>query len=182
MYDDEQIELLGALMEDDEDPILGARRMTRVPARRGGSRAARRALVKALVPSTPGVPKPGFREFPLGFAPIQFTPTSGLTLNLVAQPQRPHKGTRLVLDIVRSAAGSGGLITVSSILVGQQNQLQSAQPIIAAAFEQDSTYVQLALDAATPGIDVIIGVTCSAAPGAGETVDVGGALWGTAIG
>jgi hypothetical protein len=175
MDDSEVIELLGALQQD---PILGAR----VPAKRGGTMAARQALVSALVPRTPGVPKPGAREFPLGFTPIQFGAATALTQNLVARPQRPHKGTRLVLDIVRSAAGSGGLITVSSFFVGQNNQLQSAQPIIAQAFVSDSTYVMLNLDPAVPGIDIVVGITLSAAPGAGETVDVGGALWGIAIG
>ncbi len=175
--DEDAYELLGELMADD-DPVLGAR----FSRARGGSRRARAALAKALVPRTPGVPKPGFREFPLGFEPVQFTNTSALTLNLVAEPQRPHKGTRLVLDIVRSAAGAGGLITVSTLLVGQNNQLQSAEPIIAAAFDVDATYVQLSLDPAGPGLRVIVGITCSAQPGVGETVDVGGALWGSAIG
>lgn len=172
------IELLGAM---NEDPILGARR-SRVPARRGGSARMRQALYKHLVPRSPGVPKPGFREFPLGFEPVQFTDSSNLTLFLVAHPQRPHKGTRLVLDIVRSADGIGGLITVSSFMIGENSQLQSAEPIIAASFDTDSTYVQLSCDPASVGNIITIGITCSVQPTAAATVDVGGALWGSAIG
>jgi len=173
--DDDVIELLGMISQD---PILGRR----VPSRRGGTSRMRAALHKALVPVTPGVPKPGAREFPLGFAPIQFVNAGPQQLDLVALPQRPHKGTRLVLDIAESVAGVGGLITVDSLLVGQANQLQSAEPIIAGAFANDSTYVMLNLDPATPGIRIVVRINITGVLGIGETVDVGGALWGVAIG
>lgn len=173
MSDDELIELLGI----DEDPLLGAR----VPSRRG-RRINRSELRRALVPKTPGVARPGGRLLMLGFDPIQFTDASALTLFLTAEPQRPFKGGRLVIDAVRSASGIGGLLTVSSFMVGQVNQLVSAEPIILAAFEPDATLVEIGIDPATPGIDIIIGITCSVAPTTAATVDVGAALFGLSVG
>lgn len=179
MDDEELLTLLGA----EPDPIIGARVLSRSRTSVARRVAANRAMLrKALVPRTPGVPMPGGRNVPLGFTPIQFTPATALQQNLVARTQVPFRGQRLLLDIVRSAAGVGGLITVTSILVGQKNMLGSAQPIVAAAFDIDATYVQLDIDAATPGIDIVVGIQLSVVPGAGATVDVGGTLFGLSIG
>ena len=101
---------------------------------------------------------------------------------MVAEPQRPFKGGRLVIDAVRSAAGIGGLLVVSSFTVGQVNQLVSAEPIILAAFEPDATLVEISVDPATPGIDIIIQITVSVAPTTAETVDVGACLFGLSVG
>jgi len=170
--EDELVELLGI-----DDPLLGAR----VPSRRG-RRISRTELRRALVPKTPGVARPGGRLLMLGFEPVQFTNTSALTLNLTAEPQRPFKGGRLVIDAVRSAAGSGGLLTVSQFQVGQVNQLVSQEPIILAAFEPDATLVEISVDPATPGIDITLSITASAQPGVGETVDIGACLFGLSVG
>jgi len=178
--DEDFITLLGAL---GADPILGARAPGRSRVALSRRVAANRAaLVKALVPKTPGVNKPGARNIPLGFTPIVFTPTTALNQNLVAQTQRPFRGQRLVLDLVPSAAGVGGLVTVTSIMVGQVNMLASAQPIIAAAFVNNATYVQLDIDAATPGIIITIGIQIGVVPGAGATLSVGATLFGLAVG
>lgn len=180
--DMEELELLGELMG--EDPILGQRTRlhTRIPAgRAGGAMSARARLAKALVSKTPGVPKPGGRELPLGFTPIQATNTSALAFNLTANPQVPIKGRRLVVDVVRSAAGSGGLITVTDIRVGQRSQMVSAQPLTVTTFGAGSFGVDMALDPAEPGIVITLSVAFSAQPGVGETVDVAATLIGLAI-
>jgi hypothetical protein len=179
--DDEAIELLGAIMED-EDPILGLRvPRGRALAPRARRRAARRAMVKALVPRTPGVPKPGGREQVLGFEPVQFDNTSALILELTAEPDRPFKGRRLIIEAVRSAAGSGGLLTVRRFDIGGKNQLSSREPVLFAAFQPDATLSILLLDPITPGVPAVLEVEASAQPGVGETVDVGATLYGLSI-
>jgi hypothetical protein len=179
--DVEAIELLGALM-DDEDPILGLR----VPRGRGigprrRRRVARKALAKALVPRTPGVPAPGGREQPLGFEPIQFTDASALILEMVCEPDRPFKGRRLIIDAVRSAAGIGGLLTVRRFDIGGKNQLASREPVTITAFQPDATLSILLLDPITPGVPGVLEIEASVQPTTSATVDVGAALYGLSI-
>lgn len=177
-----EMELLGELLGE-QDPILGARAPLhrRVMASRGRPMAARRRIKTALVPQTPGVPKPGARELPLGFSTIQFTETSALVLVATATPQVPFKGRRLVIDVVRSASGSGGLITINDIKCGQRSQPVSAQPLIAAGFGPTSVSVDMALDPVTPGNIITITIGATAQPGAGETVDIGMMLIGLSV-
>lgn len=183
--EEEHLELLGAIM--DEDPILGQRRLRRLmrrPKRRRVRtvRRARAALKKALVPATPGVPKPGKRGQPLGFTPVQFTNTSALILELEADPDRPFQGERILIEAVRSVAGSGGLLTVRRIDIGGKNQLVSREPAILGSFAADATFVELELDPVTPGVTCVIEVQASAQPGVGETVDIGATMFGKSIG
>lgn len=185
--DMEELELLGELMGDDdeEDPILGQRSPLhrRISARRGGSRriqSSRARIRKALVPKTPGVPKPGGREQPLGFTPVQFTDSSALVFNLTAEPQVPLKGRRLIIDVVREA-GEGGLITIVDLKVGQRSQLISAQPLIVAGYGPTAFGVDMALDPAVPGTVVTLTVACSAQPGSAKTVDIGAMIIGLSI-
>lgn len=178
--DDEEIELLGEVLGLD-DAIIGARRRRR-GGRRGGSRRMRRAALKqALVPKTPGVPTPGGRQQPLGYSPVQFTDASALILELVANPDRPFKGFRLVIVAVRSAAGIGGLLTLRRFDIGGKNQIASREPIVLDAFAHDATLVELALDPLTPGVPSVIEVQASVQPTTAATVDIGAALFGPSI-
>lgn len=179
--EDEAIELLGAIMGED-DPILGVRvRRGRGIAPRRRRRAARKALVKALVPKTPGVPEPGGREQPMGFSPVQFTDASALILELEANPDRPFKGRRLIVEAVRSASGIGGLLTVRRFDIGGKNQLVSREPVIFGAFQADATLSILLLDPITPGVPAVLEVEASVQPTAAATVDVGATLYGLSI-
>lgn len=194
-WEDDAIELLGAMgaLDDDEDPILGdlddyvdelgaRRRFGGRSRRRGRRRSLRSRLKRMLVPKTPGVPTPGGREQPLGFTTVQFTNTSALTLQLTCRPNRPIKGRRLIIDLVRSVAGSGGLLTVNRFDVGGKNQLLSQDPVTINAFAHDATLTLLALDPITPGVPGILEITASAQPGVGETVDVAATLYCLSIG
>jgi hypothetical protein len=188
--DEDEIELLGELLgedeDDDEDPILGQRfRMhRRITARRGGGRGltrARKRIRRALVSRTPGVPKPGARELYLPFTGVQFDNTSALTLTATARPQIPIKGRRLVVGVTRSVAGSGGALTVVSFRVGQREQPASAGGAPVETFAAGSFGVDLAVDPAQPGIEVTIQYNAAAQPGVGETVDITTVLIGLAI-
>lgn len=188
--DEDQIELLGELLgvdpyyllgEDEEDPLLGARPAMhrRVTSRRGMSSRAR--LRSALVPKTPGVPKPGGRELVLGFPVVQFTNTSALAFNTTAAPQVPFKGRRLVIIATRSAAGSGGALTMTDLRVGQRSQLVSAQPVPIEAYQADAYGGDMAIDPATPGTDIVLSVAAAAQPGVGETVDIAACIIGLSV-
>jgi hypothetical protein len=176
---------------------IGARRSRRrrgqamQRGRGGGGRSAagrREAAMsrmvpgRRLIPRVPGVPMPGARLQPLGFGASAFTAASGLILTLQAQPQRPFKGQRLVVDITRTGATATGLVTVTRLDIGTTNQLVSAGALAAAAFAATAFDVNLQLDPATPGIIITVQFAISVAPGAADRVDFSATMFGTAIG
>lgn len=185
----DEIELLGAAFDmdlaGDEMDELGA---IRVPSRYGRVSRGRRVLAKkakylnAIAPKVPGVPAPGARNFPLGFGSFTFVNAGVTSAVLTANPQRPFKGARLVIDVKRSAGATAELVTVTSLNIGQNNQLVSSSPLPAEAFLPSSFQTMLSLDPATPGIDITLGLAISAAPGVGETVAVSAMLIGDTIG
>jgi hypothetical protein len=166
------------VMGDDE---LGA--IVRASRRAAASYAGRRAMpVARLMSKIPGAPAVGLRQYPLGFGVFTFTAASGTATTVTATPQRPFKGRRLVIDIARTGATATGLVSITSLLVGQNNQLVSAQALPAAAFGPTSFGVDLDLDPATPGILLVLALSISVAPGGADTVAVSPAIIGDAIG
>jgi len=160
-------ELMGSLELADVGAVR--RRRNGVPYRR-------------IVPRTPGVPNSGLRLQPLGLGATAFTLSSGTLLALSASPQRPFKGQRLVLDITRTGATSTGLVTVTRLDVGTDNQLVGSGAISSGAFAATAFDVNLSLAPATPGINITVQLNISAAPTTTDRVDVGGTIFGTAIG
>jgi len=163
-------------LADIGDYDLGALGFRRRRKRRGRSVPARR-----LLPNVPGVPARGLGEQPLGLGATAFTATSGTLLTLTGQPQRPFRGRRLILDITRTGASATGLVTVTRLDVGADNQLPGAGAIGAGAFGSTAVGVDLDLDPATPGVIVTVQLNISAAPVMTDRVDISGTLIGQAV-
>jgi hypothetical protein len=149
---------------------------------RRGMPAGRRIPARQLMPAVPGVPNPAVRLQPLGLGATAFTNVSGTLLQLQASPQRPFQGQRLILDITRTGATATGLVTVSRLDVGTDNQLVGAGAISAAAFQATAFDANVRFAPATPGVLITVQLNISAAPGAGDRVDIGGTIFGTTIG
>lgn len=187
---DEEIELLGALFDDElegeDDDELGRRsfgRYSRGRARGGRSlKARKRAYVRKIAPAIPGVPSAGARNYPLGFGVAIFSAASATSITLTASPQRPFKGMRLVVDAGRTGASATGLVTVTNLNVGQNNQLVSNAALPAEAFAPNSFGTGLSLDPATPGINISLQLAISALPTGTDTVAVSAMLIGNTIG
>jgi hypothetical protein len=155
--------------------LVGARR-------RGGMRRTSAARARALIPNVPGVPQTSMRLQPLGLGATAFTATSGTILSLSASPQRPFKGQRLVIDITRTGVTSTGLVTITRLDVGTDNQLVGSGAISAAAFAATSFDCNLSLAPATPGVLITVQFAISAAPAVVDRVDIGATIFGSAIG
>jgi hypothetical protein len=137
---------------------------------------------RALLPRVPGVPANGVRLQPLGFGASAFTASSGNIIALQAQPQRPFKGMRLVVDLTRTGTTATGLVTITRLDVGTVNQLVSAGAISATAFAPNSYDTNLQLDPATPGIIITLQFNISAVPTSTDRVDFGATLMGVSVG
>ncbi len=157
------------------DMVGARRRAMRRPQARGVS-------ARSLIPQVPGVPSVGVRLQPLGLGATAFTATSGTILALSASPQRPFKGQRLILDITRTGASSTGLVTVTRLDVGTDNQLVGSGAIGSSAFAATAFDANLALAPATPGVNITVQLNISAAPTMTDRVDISGTIFGTTVG
>jgi len=137
---------------------------------------------RRLVPQVPGAPAIGLRMQPMGIGNVTFTATSGLALTASSRPQRPFKGKRLVVGIARTGASATGLVTVTSLNIGTNNQFVSSAPISADAFGPGAFDTNLELAACSTALDITIAFAISAAPTTVDTVALNATLIGEAIG
>ncbi len=163
---------------DDDLGALGLRNPFRRRRKRGGGMPAR-----MLIPSTPGVPNRGLRQQPLPLGAVSFTASSGTSLNLTAAPARPFRGRRLIVDVVKSGT-TGGLVSITSLNVGADNQLPvpSGTAMPAAAFASNAVGVNLDMDPAGPGVGVTATLAISTAPTMTDTVDCSALIIGATVG
>jgi hypothetical protein len=143
----------------------------------GKAMAARR-----LIPMVPGAPAVGLRLQPLGFPVIAFTAASGTALPSTSRPQRPFKGKRLVVDIARTGVSATGLVTVTEISIGTNNQEVSRNPVGANSFSPLAYDTNMELAACTTALDITIGYAVSAAPANADRIDIATTLFGEAVG
>lgn len=126
-----------------------------------------------------GVPVPGPRVEPLGFPVFTFGAATGTTITQIARPQKPFKGSRLVIDVARTGATATGLVSVADLSIGARPVLVNrAQPIPAAAFAPTAFGIELLMDTATPGVDITLTLSISAAPAMTDVVVVGCTILG----
>ena len=163
-----------------DDDLVGWNPFSRKKRKMIRQGAQRTSSARRLIPRVPGVPARGLGEQPLGFGSTAFTSLSGTILTLTAQPQRPFRGRRLVVDISRTPLATG-LITITRLDVGVDNQLPGSGAIGAGTFAATAFGVDLDMDPATPGVNIVVQFAISAAPAVGERVDVAATLIGEAV-
>lgn len=151
------------------DDVLGARR-----SGRGGWRAQLRR-------GAPGAPAIAEAMMPLGLGGFTFTSSTATSVVLAARPQLAFRPERLVLSVARSAGAAAIGVFLGDLKIGQRSQLVSSQELPAEAFAPSAFGVRLALDPATPGIDISATIRITAAPGGTDTLTVIGTLIGRAI-
>jgi hypothetical protein len=169
--------------DDDVGALMDVGAARRVLARAGARRQTPANLRSrpALMSAYPGAPPVAEKQIPLGFGNQAFTSTSTTTLTFTARPQAVFRGRRLVIDFSRTGATATGLVTLTSMLIGTRNQLVGTLGIPVSTFASGAFGVDMALDPATPGIDITLVMVISAAPGTTDRVDIGASLIGTGI-
>lgn len=135
-----------------------------------------------IMPSIPGAPAIGVKLQPLGFNAITFTAASGLTLPATTRPQKPFKGKRLVADIARTGASATGLVTITSLTIGVNNQFVSTGPVGAGAFAAGAFDTNVELSACSTALDITVNYAISVAPAMADTVAIATTLFGETVG
>jgi hypothetical protein len=149
---------------------------------RGGYGSGRGYPARRLLPQIPGAPAVGIRLQPLGFPTVAFLAASGTALPTTTRPQRPFKGKRLVVDIARTGASATGLVTITGLFIGTNNQFVATPPIGAGAFAATAFDVNMELAACTTALDVTVSYAISAAPAMADRVDIATTMFGEAVG
>lgn len=110
---------------------------------------------------------------PLGIGAVTFTASSGTALTASQQVQKLFHPKRLIIDVARTGTSSTGLITVTAINVGADNQLATAGstgPIPVSMFANVGVDLNLNFAPATPGITISVALQTSAAPTSSDTI------------
>lgn len=135
-----------------------------------------------IMPTIPGSPAIGVKLQPLGFNAIAFTATSGTALPATTRPQKPFKGRRLVVDIARTGTTATGLVTVTSVTIGVNNQFVSTGAVGAGSFAATAFDCNVEFSACSTALDITVNYAISAAPTTTDRVDVGTTLFGETVG
>lgn len=164
-------DLLGEdLLGEDE---LGARR------RRG-----RQSLAWRRQQLAPGVAAPGARRLTLGMPPAAFPALTAINTIVAVQsnPQRPFRGERLIVNVLRSNGAGAVGIQIQDIRCGTASQLAGVAGISADAFPPNAIDSTMVLDPIQPGVNFTIQYTNLLAVPTGESVVVQSTIVGQAVG
>lgn len=136
-------------------------------------RGARRAQLRSLVPKIPGVPANERRRQPLGGGTVTFSASSGTSLSFTILPQKPFLIRRVITSIARSGTTATGLVSITRIAIGANDQLVQAAGFPADLFSAASADVDVVFDPASVGQQIVIQASISAAPTTTDTVVLG---------
>ena len=137
---------------------------------------------RRIMPTIPGAPALGFRDQSVGLGVATFTATSGVSLPLTGSPGRPFKGRRLMFDTSRVGTTSTGLLTITTFLIGDSNQLVGRGALLVNAFSPTSFGADGQYSACAPALTIALTITTSLAPSTTDTITVGGQFNGETIG
>lgn len=185
---------LGDLLGDDEDvagdllgdleEMIGRRRGRRRRHRGGGGGGHMQRMQWRDQQLAPGVAAPGGRLQALGFPVAVFA--AGTAINTLIQvntnPQRPFRGERLVLTVLRTAGAAAVGVRLVRVECGTANQLVGVDAIDADAFRPDAFGIRMVLDPVQPGVLVTLQFQNALAVPAGESVTVLASIFGQAVG
>lgn len=170
---------VGALSIGD---VLGRGRRRGGGRGRGGRGGGRSIAARRLIPSVPGAPGIGLKLQPLGFNIVTFSATSGAALPASTRPQKPFKGKRLVTEIARVGATATGLVTITSLTVGVNNQFVSTGAVSAGAFAATAFDVNMELSACTSALDISVNYSITPSPTGTDVAVIGTTLFGESVG
>ncbi len=137
---------------------------------------------RRILPTIPGAPAIGAKLQPLGFTAVTFGAATGTALAATTRPQKPFKGRRLVVDIARTGASATGLVTITSITVGVNNQLVSTGAVGAGAFAATAFDCNVSLSACSSALDIAVNYAISAAPAMTDVVNIATTIFGETVG
>ena len=116
----------------------------------------------------------------MGLGAVSWTGTDATTKTMSAEPQSSFIGRRLVIAARYSTGASAVQVTITSPLTvsGMPQTPAPAQAAPIEMFDATATYSALDLQIATSATQITLGLSVSAPPGSGETVNVSAGLYG----
>jgi len=190
MSNAQMFEEFAAGEDDDFDGEVGAitNLLNRVRAKQGRSPVNPRRVAASLPRlQAPPVINTGpaglsMKTIPLGLGTVTFTAASGTSLSAEVEPQRGYTPKRLVAALTRTGASATGSVKLTSLKIGDIEQLPSSNGCPASMFDAQATDAHLDLSPATPGMKVVATWSISAAPAGADTVVLDAGFYGKAVG
>ena len=128
----------------------------------------------------PGVARPGEGLLAQGFG-VATLGSTDTVLQMTANPQKPIKLERLIIETTDVGAPAAGILTLEVLGVGVESQLVGTGGIPVTTFAAKSVGVRLNGDVAVPGVDINMGLNRTAAPGGTASVVVAAAVLGRSV-
>lgn len=164
---------------DSEEAGAALDLVNRIRARKGKRPMRRLAAPPAIATGPRGI---ALKTLPLGIGTVSFGAATGTSLSVEVEPQRGYTPKRLVAAISRTGASATGLVKLTSLMIGDVQQLPASNGVPIEMFDTQATDAELDLTPCTPGQKVSLTLTISAAPAGADTVVVNLGFYGKAVG
>ncbi len=169
----------GAEEFDSEEAGAALNLVNRLRARKGKSPMRRLPSPPAVLTGPRGL---ALKRLPLGIGTVTFGAATGTSLTVEVEPQRGYTPKRLVAAVSRTGASATGLVRLTSLMIGDVQQLPASNGVPIEMFDTQATDAELDLTPVIPGQKVTLTLTISAAPAGADTVVVNLGFYGAAIG
>lgn len=122
------------------------------------------------------------KRVPLGLGSHTFAFAGATAHTFEVEPQRDFQGERLILDVTRSSSTVSEGVRVTSINIGDVEQMPAGEGFPASGFRPDATYAQVDFSTCKGGTKVRVTIELSDALESGETITVEAGIFGATVG
>lgn len=153
-----------------------------VPARPGTPGRLKLSAPAASTLRSAGAQKMALKRVPIGLGGHTFAFGGATSFTFEVEPQRDYQAERMVLDVTRSSSTVSEGVRVTSIDIGDIEQLPSGEGVPAACFRPDTTYSALDLSTCKAGTKLRVTVELSDALESTESISVECGFFGKVVG
>jgi hypothetical protein len=121
------------------------------------------------------------KRVPLGLGSFRFTAATATTNRFIVEPQRDFQPERIIIETTKGG-GATANVRVTSIKVGDSEQMPAGLGMPSPAFRADAVDAYLDLTLCKGGIELMVECALSAALAGVETIDVDVGIYGRVVG
>lgn len=188
-YDDDYVGY-DEIGDDDIDAALsGYDEIGAAPRRQGPTRPTRKLLARppASTMRSAGAQRIALKRVPLGLGSFTFVFGGATAHTFEVEPQRDYQAERLILEVFRAfvapaAANPSEGVLVTSIKVGDIEQLPSSDGMPSGAFKPEAVGAEVELSTCKAGTKLKVELTLSDALESGESITCDAGFYGAVVG
>jgi len=151
-------------------------------ARRGSPNRKRLAAPPASTTRSAGAQRIALKRVPLGLGSFTYVFGGATVHTFEVEPQRDYQAERLVMEVFRSGPTVTEGVLVTSIKVGDIEQLPSSDGMPSGAFKPEAVGAELELSTCKAGTKLKLEVSLSDALESTETITIDAGFYGAVVG